>query len=278
MSELLAAILASVGVTGLAGYLARNWLTERLRQSIKHEYDEKIERLKSQLSGDNTLSLERFKSEIAREASVLAVAHRTLEESAAIAQRRRVDGVSELWNALLTIRNNSPEVFTFLDVLLPEEHSKLNTHKFKTFNPDISTAAIQVMVGDKTKTIETVRPFVGEYLWFLFFVYQAIHLRIAFLHTNNRSKNSYTPWYSDSTTLNLLKSAASSMEIEDFNRLRVGQINAMRQLIEGKFLAASEKILSGQTSGTFAAEEAARMAKAVLELGPETDSARGAAR
>lgn len=161
MTEFLASVLLSVSITSFVGYLARNWLLERLRQGIKHEYDAKIERLKSQLLAENSLSIERFKSEVSREASIVAVAHRTLEESAAIAQQRRVQDVSELWNALLNIRNNSPEIFTFLDVLLPDEYSTLNTHAFKKFNPDISVGAIEAMAGDKFKTIETVRPFVG---------------------------------------------------------------------------------------------------------------------
>lgn len=80
----------------------------------------------------------------------------------------------------------------------------------------------------------------------------------------------YTPWYSDSATLDLLKSALSTIEMNGFNELKVGQINAMRQLIERKFLEASEKIFSGQTSGTFAAEEASRMATAIWETSRES--------
>jgi hypothetical protein len=272
MSDVLVSVLTSLGATGLAVYLARNWLAERLRQSIKHEYDEKLERLKAQLVVESGLNLERFKSDLSREASILTVAHRSLGVSVAMAQRRRVGGVSDLWKALLNVRNNSPEIFTFLDVLLPDEYATLEHHQFKTFEPDISAEALLKMVGDNAKTIETVRPFVGEYLWYLFYVYQAIHLRVAFLYTTGRAKANHTPWYEDAVSLKLLASVITQDEMASLKQLKVGQIKLMRQLIESKFLAAVDRIISGQAIGDFAAEEAARIARAVAEVAAEKGS------
>jgi hypothetical protein len=53
METILIALLSSVSSVGLIAlltYLCRNWLLERLKASIKHEYDLKLESYKSQIT------------------------------------------------------------------------------------------------------------------------------------------------------------------------------------------------------------------------------------
>lgn len=53
MENILVALLSSissVGLIALLTYLCRNWLLERLKASVKHEYDLKLERYKSQIT------------------------------------------------------------------------------------------------------------------------------------------------------------------------------------------------------------------------------------
>ena len=61
-------ILSSAGVSALlsAGliFLARNWLSERIKGAIKSEYDQKLESHKAQLRAQNYTALEHFKAEL----------------------------------------------------------------------------------------------------------------------------------------------------------------------------------------------------------------------
>ncbi|MEL0623596.1 hypothetical protein V6238_10895 [Marinomonas arenicola] len=53
MESILVALLSSissVGLIALLTYLCRNWLLERLKASVKHEYDLKLESYKSQIT------------------------------------------------------------------------------------------------------------------------------------------------------------------------------------------------------------------------------------
>lgn len=53
MENILVALLSSVssvGLIALLAYLCRNWLLERLKASVKHEYDLKLESYKSQIT------------------------------------------------------------------------------------------------------------------------------------------------------------------------------------------------------------------------------------
>jgi hypothetical protein len=42
--------ISSVGLIALLTYISRNWLLERLKASVKHEYDLKLESYKSQIT------------------------------------------------------------------------------------------------------------------------------------------------------------------------------------------------------------------------------------
>jgi hypothetical protein len=53
MENILVALLSSVssvGLIALLSYVCRNWLLERLKASVKHEYDLKLESYKSQIT------------------------------------------------------------------------------------------------------------------------------------------------------------------------------------------------------------------------------------
>lgn len=81
MTDVLISVLSSIGLGGLVAFLARNWLIERIRLSIKHEYDERIEQLRAQLVAQNNSALEDQKTQSARELEQLRSAlQREIEE------------------------------------------------------------------------------------------------------------------------------------------------------------------------------------------------------
>lgn len=49
---------------GLVIFFAKNWFLERLKNSIKHEYDRSLEKFKGDLKHDNDKSLEKFKGDL----------------------------------------------------------------------------------------------------------------------------------------------------------------------------------------------------------------------
>ena len=61
--EIILSSIGSLTLIGVLGYLCRNWFKERLKNSIKHEYDVKLEKIKSELSYENQLSFEKIKNE-----------------------------------------------------------------------------------------------------------------------------------------------------------------------------------------------------------------------
>ncbi|HCO22470.1 MAG TPA: hypothetical protein DIT97_05180 [Gimesia maris] len=68
MYESIVTILASAGVssvlTGLILWLTKSWITERLKNAIKHEYDQKLETHKAELKALHDIALEQMKSDL----------------------------------------------------------------------------------------------------------------------------------------------------------------------------------------------------------------------
>ncbi len=67
MQEILTVIVSIVTSGLLSGgliWLTKSWITERLKNAIKHEYDEKLETHKAQLKSQSEVEIERLKSQL----------------------------------------------------------------------------------------------------------------------------------------------------------------------------------------------------------------------
>ncbi len=68
MYESIVTILASAAVSsalaGLLLWLTKSWITERLKNSIKHEYDQKLETHKAELKAQHDTILEQLRSDL----------------------------------------------------------------------------------------------------------------------------------------------------------------------------------------------------------------------
>ena len=61
-------IISSAAVSGILLWLLRTWISERLKNAIKHEYDQKIETHKAILKSQADIEIERLKSQLTIEA------------------------------------------------------------------------------------------------------------------------------------------------------------------------------------------------------------------
>ena len=61
-------LIASAGVnaalSSLIIWITKSWISERLKQSIKHEYDQKLEIHKAQLKAESDVEIERLKCQL----------------------------------------------------------------------------------------------------------------------------------------------------------------------------------------------------------------------
>ena len=265
MVDNLLSVLMSVSVISGIAFFARKVIFEWLVQGIKHKYNKDIELLKADLVRGNNAELERLKSSFVREMSIVSASHKAFGEGLSYSQKFRVDGVAFLWNEIVNLKTYFPHIFMLVDAMLRDEFIGFFDRDFKVFDSNINKEDVERFSHSNNDIAEKHRIFVGDYLWYVFYVYKALHTRIVFLYMHDRDKGVLTPWYEDKGNVSLLSSIMTKEEMDNFNGLKLGKIDEMRRVIERKFLDTSDKVISGENIGNFAVEAAARMADAALE-------------
>ncbi|MDR5731266.1 hypothetical protein QCE47_02735 [Caballeronia sp. LZ025] len=251
--------LFSSGMTlsafALAVWLTRNVLLDAVKGRVKLSYDKQLEATKAQLSSE----LEVLKAERARDNSVLGLVHKTVTDSMSHVQQRRVESVRAVWEALLTIKNNTPPSLTFLDCLLESEFAEfLQRRQWNQFNLP-SREEVEKLTSTDLNDLETHRLFSGEYLWSLYHAYMVIHIRAVFLLLKKVGDGEEKPWYRDTASAQLARSLMTEDEFKQFSNMQFQQLHFVRTLIERKFLDHSNRIMNGEESSS----EAMRLASVI---------------
>jgi hypothetical protein len=91
-----------------------------------------------------------------------------------------IDSMEKLWERVLAIREFSSRFTFFQSILLEEEYGDVVSGKIKGIVPVISQEEFDKQVHNLTADIEIVRPFVGETIWLLYYIYAAFSMRQAF--------------------------------------------------------------------------------------------------
>jgi hypothetical protein len=91
---LLASAAVSASLSALVVWLTKTWITERLKNAIKHEYDEKLESHKAQLKARADVETERLKSQLSIAAAEHQVRFSGLHE-------KRAEVIAEVYGLLV---------------------------------------------------------------------------------------------------------------------------------------------------------------------------------
>ena len=269
-SDAAIAIFTSVAASGALSavliWLSREWISTRLKSSIQHEYDQKLESIKAQLKAQGELALVELRTGIERHTALVALAHSSFAEGQKAAIERKLSGADLLWERLLHFRQHLPPLLGFVDILIVDEYAGIATHpRFDELSRDWTLDRIMGLQDART---ETVRPYVGEYAWAIFSSYQAIMLRFTFLLTKGRTSPKSLQWNQDVAVRQLIGAVCSPEELGEFDRTRMGLISWLRQRLELKMLAAIRRIISGEEFSAEAVEQARLIQQMVVKVPP----------
>jgi hypothetical protein len=246
--EIAISVLTSIAASGaLAAFLiwlSREWISARLKASIQHEYDQKLESLKSQLKAQSDVALVELRASVERHASLLAVAHSSFAEGQKAAMERKLTAVDTLWDRLLRLRASLPPILGFIDILTVDEYTGIKNHPtFEALSRGWSMEKITQLMDTE---VERVRPYVGEYTWAVFYSYQAVMLRIVFLLHAGRDDAAKLEWHKDSGTCSLIEAVLPAAEMAEFDTTRFGKVTWLQRRLEARILAATRKVVSGE--------------------------------
>jgi hypothetical protein len=242
-------------------------MSTRIKGSIQHEYDQKLEVHKAQLKAENEVAFLELKASVEREAALHAVAHSSFSEGQKAAMERKLSAVDRLWEKVINLRGSLPPILTFIDVLTVDEYKGAKDHpSFQAMSGELSPEIIASMVDSKDGPIESVRPYVGEYMWAVFFSYQAIMLRVLFLLHLGRDNAAKIEWHKDPGTRQLMEAVLTRKELEEFDSTKFGKITWIQRRLESKILSASSKVISGEEFGDESLKQAGLIQQRAAQL------------
>ena len=257
-------VLTSGGVI----WLCREWISARLKASIQHEYDQKLETHKASLKSQNEASLLELKNEIDQTFTLYRAAQISFTEGQKAAIERKLDSLDKLWNEILRLKNESPPILGFINLLSVEEYRSARNHKdFGALARGCSIEKIAEYLEKKDNPVERVRLYVGDYLWSIFFAYRQLMGRIPWLLSASLENEEKAEWHKDKGIRQILEAVLSENELTEFDRINLGKISWLQQRLESKILAASRKIISGERLS----EESLAQAQTILERAATMD-------
>jgi hypothetical protein len=243
--SLLSAAGVSAALSGVVIWLARNWISERLKNSIKHEYDLKLSTVNAELRMQADLQTAQLKASIEKEAEKIRFATSSIGESQKAAIARKLDAIDALWTGVLSARENVPVVMGFIDILSVEEYMTMGDHPhFRQMVGELSPEKLAKMFKDNIGSLERVRPYVGEYLWAIFSTYQALITRIVLLIQMGDKDPKKLNWHKDDGIKQLLYSSLLAEEVAQFEAATIGKVGWLQRNYEAKILNAMQKVIT----------------------------------
>ena len=150
----------------------------------------------------------------------------------------------------------------FIDLLYAEEYKDARNHEgFGELARGCSIEKIVKYVEIRDNPVEKVRPYVGEYLWSMFFAYRQIMGRILSLLYWSLEDADKAEWHKDNFIQQILEAVLSKNELAEFENTNLCKISWLQQRLESKILAASRKIISGEELG----QESLAQAESILQ-------------
>lgn len=272
LTTLLTSTGASILLSSALVFLARNWMSERIQQSIRHEYDQKLAHLNAQLRNESEKNALLLKKSIEHEAERLRLATASVSQTQRAVVERQLTALESLWEGVLATKENTPVIMSFIDILTIDEYSSMkDTPNFKAMLSEAAPEKLVAMYQDNVGSRERVRPYVGEYTWALVSTYQSTILRAALIVEMSQSDSHKLNWHLDSGIRQLLLSALAEEEMIEFETTRIGKISWIRRKFESKILAAMQIVISGEQFGDEALRQAHRMEEKVQELKAESN-------
>lgn len=272
--ELISNIITSSAVSGLLIWLSREWISARIKASIKHEYDQKLEAHKARLKAENEISLLEIRTALEREAVLHAAAYASFSEGQKATMERKLKAFDRLWEKLLQIRNILPSVFIFMDLMSVAEYKVFkheNQKNFQRLTGEFLPEKVANLFSDSQGLVETIRPYVGEYMWAFFCSYHTIMIRVLVKLHFSVDDSEKVEWYKDEVERQLIESILTPIELQEFDSLTFGKLNWLQINLQSKILSASRKLISGEDFGSESLNQARLIQERATQLQRKTE-------
>lgn len=263
-------LLASAGVSAALCialvWLARTWISERLKSSIQHEYDQRMASMNASLKAQGDAAAAMLRGEIDREADKLRLAAHSFGEVQKAAISKRLSSIEEMWRTVLELHDAIPGAMNYLDILLTTEY--LDAPTKPTFRSELQSLdhhPIVMAATDRARKLAQSRPYIGEYLWALFSTYQAVVLRTVYLIDKSKTEPAKLMWHEDTLVRQHIQAALGDKALLEFDAAKFAKVSWIQNRFTNAILQAMEHIIAGKEFGEAALKQAESMEAQIRE-------------
>ncbi|MEK6683367.1 MAG: hypothetical protein AABY46_01765 [Nitrospirota bacterium] len=271
MPESILTILSSLTFSGILTalllFLTRSWLSERLKQSIEHEYAQKLETYKHALRAEHEIAIERLRASNAQERAVQSTATSSFAESHRAAHERRLAAIEITWKAIFKLRSVISPALLILDYIPSDKQGQLLTNStMREFFDKLSMKTLNEIFSEDGKEADVRRPFVSEGIYSLWSAYRSLIALIYVMTIAGKIEGKIDPWHQNLDIRKLLSEIMTTQEFEQFSQLIVGRLQFMSDTIDRKILTQMRLMVSGEESGAIGLEQAQKISDIVTRL------------
>lgn len=267
--------LTTTGLLALALWLFRQLIATRLTRSVEHEFNGKIESLRSDLR----TSEERLKAQIREKENDIAAlrggALSVLASRQAALDKRRLEAVDQLWSAYSSLAP-ARAIAAYMSVVKFESAAKLTERDpkarelFEVFEAGFDAKSINH--GDAAKA----RPYVTPMVWAVFAAIQAViahsvmrwHLLKGGFGSND---------FVNHKAIEKVIAAVLPHYAEYLEKNGPSSYYYVLEALDARFLAEVQSMLAGAETDRASVEQAAEILRQAQALMAATESEKGAA-
>lgn len=165
--------ITTTGIFAAALWLARNIISTRLTRSVEHEFNRKLESLRSEYRQHEDLLRSELQARATEIEALRAGALANMSGRQAAADKRRLEAIDQLWNGVLAL-GPARMLATYLSVLDIKKMGERVQHDegarrfVEMFGTGFDPKSIDYSTGMKA------RPFVSQMAWAIYAALQAV--------------------------------------------------------------------------------------------------------
>ncbi len=260
-TEQIATILSSIAGSGAltAGivFLTKTWLSERLVNSIRHEYDQKFAVFQADI---RAAEAEKYDAR-----SSFGTAH-----SAAFV--KRLDAMQAIWTAIMELRRKTPMVLVMFDHVQGNRFQELiaNMKDNEKVLEQVSFETVGSELGPIAQKAEEARLLAGDQMGAFFDAYKSLIVIASSLLYVALKQGHGQAWHEGNQVNYLLETFLSSEELAEFHK-QTFKMEWVRKAIERKVLAYAQNVVSGRESGDIAYRHAKEIQEAAYRAQMNAD-------
>jgi len=244
------------GATALATGLA-TFFTKIILKNVSIEWQKQA-----------NLEIEEFRSKLNEKTDQLKKILSNSSDVHSLAQNKRLEAVNILWQNVIKIRNLNKSATFFYLIFKPKEYNKKLDNNIN--NEILATTPNIEELSSKTNEImadvEIYRPFLNEYLWGLFSIYNSFSSRLTYKLKENSKKKNINIWYKDDGLDYLIKAVFNSEELDLIEFDSPNSIKIVIDKMEEKIISECAKIVSGDFAMKKSINQSRKLKEALIRV------------